>query len=130
MKAYWAKLEETAREAMQDDPVVQCLKRCLNGKIEFEGTATDLLAELRGHAEKLGVSRSMPKAANGLSRWLKQIEPNIEKMGMHIRWDRASNSRGDRIIRVWTDYEPEAEPPVADALNVPVGPISQEAGRP
>ena len=37
IKAYWANLEETAREAMQDDPVVQCLKRCLNGKIEFEG---------------------------------------------------------------------------------------------
>ena len=130
MKAYWANLEETAREAMQDDPVIQCLKRYLNGKIEFEETATDLLAELRVHADKLGVLRSMPKAVNGLSRWLKRIEPNIEKMGIHIRWDRAGNAQGDRIIRVWKDYEPEAEPPVAEALDDRVGPLMQEAGRP
>ena len=130
MKAYRTNLDETAREALQDDPVIQCLKRCLNGKIEFEGTATDLLAELRGHAYKLGVIQSMPKAANGLSRWLKRIEPNIEKMGIHIRRERASNARGDRIVRVWRDYEPEVEPPVAEALNVRVGSILQEVGRP
>ena len=130
MKAYKANLDETAREAMQDDPVVQCLKRYLRNRVEFEGTATELLTALSKPADELGVTRTMPKAANGLSRWLKRIEPNIEKMGIHIRRDRAGNAQGDRIIRVWKDYELDAEPPAAEALDDRVGPLMQEAGRP
>ena len=123
-------LDDTSRAMLADDPVVQCLRRFIRKTGKFEGTATELLGELRVHAENLGVLGIMPKAANGLSQSLKRIDPNLEKVGLQIEWYRAGNSSGDRIIRIWSDIDPVVKAPVAETLDKPVGPLMQEAGRP
>jgi hypothetical protein len=72
----------------------------MNERAVWEGTASELLAELKQAAE-LGLNidtkdRSWPKAANSLTKRLNVLKPNLRRIGILI--DSGKDAKGRSLI--------------------------------
>jgi hypothetical protein len=77
MSALSASDEEAAQQALEASPLAEPIYQLAQENPKgWEGTATEMLAELREHAdEELQHTKKWPKAANVLSNTLRRLAP-------------------------------------------------------
>lgn len=86
--------------------LVEKLPATLDGeRRRWTGTATELLAALRDHAdEPARQSRDWPRNGQALSGQLKRLAPNLRQNGIHVELGRrAADGKRTREIKVWGD---------------------------
>ena len=84
-------------EALLDaNSLASTLVDFMSSQAKWEGTATELLNELI----KLSGAKTLPKAANQLSRQLKEIETTLGKSGIGLQWGRYSDRNVAKITLV------------------------------
>ena len=84
-------------EALLDaNSLVSTIVDFINRQAKWEGTATELLNELIN----LSSAKTLPKAANQLSRQLKEIETTLGKSGIELQWGRYADRNVAKITLV------------------------------
>ena len=110
MNAY-SRNRDLGREiVLEADSVVQAILSW--NPVDWDGTATELLAELEDHAP-VSVVRSQywPKSASMLSNKLKRHVPVLRAMGINVEW--TSEGKGNskqRIIKINRVEESSSDP--------------------
>lgn len=100
MRSYQENREGANESVMEGSPVATALLKFMEARIRWEGTASDLLAELaQVTTEETRKNRSWPHGARALGSHLKRLAPNLRAAGLNLtRGNRASDSKGSRII--------------------------------
>ena len=89
---YKKSIREKWHDVAENEPLIRAISEVLEEAGAWEGSATDLLEEIKKH-ETLGI----PRAANALSEMLLRISPALRNIG--ISFERpARNSGGRKII--------------------------------
>ncbi len=102
LQAYLGNRRTANESAIESSIIAEPLLALMNGRDEWEGTATELMGLLENEAdERLTKQRGWPKRPNLLSSELKRIAPNLRRMGIDIEF-RKSGRRLIRIIRTGT----------------------------
>jgi len=87
LAAYEGNTEARNEEALQASPVAAMVVELMDGQPEWEGTPSELLAELEKLAEDHRVNTKMrewPRAAHSLSRRLTEVRPNLAAIGIGV----------------------------------------------
>ncbi len=86
----------------------------------WEGTATDLLAELADLVEdQVARSRSWPKSARSLSTALRRLAPDLRSEGIEIEHGQTTGAGSRRVwsIRTASDSSDASDAPTQDTLD-------------
>jgi hypothetical protein len=99
LAAYTANRSLMVETTIEADLVATAVRELVTRQERWEGSASELLAELNSAAnEEKRRLRHWPKAPNVLSGGLRRAAPNLRKVGIDVRMDRvASRGRGRRI---------------------------------
>jgi hypothetical protein len=103
LAAYEGNTETRNEEALQASPVAGMLMELMDRQPEWEGTPTELLAELETLAEQHRVnitSREWPKAPHALSRRLNEVRPNLAAVGIDVQMRRDGRHRMVAVRKV------------------------------
>ncbi len=103
MRAYELNAEARNEEALQASPVAAMVMELMGGRSEWEGTPSELLAELEALAGQrhMNTGASMwPKAAHALSRRLNEVMPNLAAAGIEVAFRRDGRHRRVTIRKV------------------------------
>ena len=96
LSAYEGNTETRNEEALQASPVAAMVMELMDGQPEWEGTPSELLAELEALANDHHVntkSSVWPKAAHALSRRLNEVRPNLAAVGISVSTRREGRRR-------------------------------------
>jgi DNA polymerase I-like protein with 3'-5' exonuclease and polymerase domains len=86
--------------ALETFLVVPTLRRLLEAQGEFTGTATELLAALKGVADETTLKqRGWPSRPNHLSNQMRRLAPNLRRSGIAVDLDRAAHG-GRKLIHL------------------------------
>src|SRR5262249_53878312 len=85
MAAYQGNVRDANEIALGESPLVAPLRRLVDERVQWRGTASELLDELNKLVEdKVTLSREWPKRANALSGQLRRLAPNLRKTGLEV----------------------------------------------
>ena len=96
LSAYEGNTETRNEEALQASPVAAIVLELMEAHSEWEGTPTELLAELETLAEQHRVntkSSAWPKAAHALSHRLNEVRPNLAAVDISVSTRREGRRR-------------------------------------
>jgi hypothetical protein len=83
------------------DPVASAVRSFARTRVEWEGTAAELLTALEDEVgEKVAKSKMWPGGANALSGRLRRAATFLRKAGVDIAFDRSENRARTRTIRI------------------------------
>lgn len=103
LRAYQANISEQNREVLDGHPVAAAVVAFMSGESEWQGSPSALLTRLESVAEGLRLdlkARSWPKAPNVLSRRIREVQPNLAEVGIHVETGISiGHGRGIRICR-------------------------------
>jgi hypothetical protein len=97
-----------AQDAVLDgDPVAVALLAFMEKRLQWKGSATELLAALQAHR---GLDNSWPGAASALGQHLRRLEPALHSRQIHIESTRSRNHRSlvIRNLGLRGESKPEA----------------------
>src|SRR5579884_3398987 len=98
LNAYHEVQDEANEVALEEYPIVDSLRRLMEGEERWEGKASQLLTELAGLTEEQAVkAERWPRGANILSGELKRLAPNLRKIGLNVTF--SSAGRGHAKVR-------------------------------
>jgi len=102
LAAYDKNRKNIAFICLESDPVAAAIKTIIETNTKWKGNANDLLSALEEilpeeHKERIMKEKSWPKAANALTRRLKQLAPTLRSVGIEMRFKRSADKR---IIRI------------------------------
>ena len=101
MRAYTKNRAAAAGLASEADILTGILVSFMEGKEEWDGSATELLEALgRAAGEKIEKSRAWPKGAPVLSGRLRRLVPSLRGLGIEVTFSRDTDSQRRRIIRI------------------------------
>jgi hypothetical protein len=92
LAAYEANRAEAVDIVVDADPVATTLRRHMEGRAEWTGTATDLLGALTGLADHVSRGRQWPASPRALAGQLTRLAPALRRVGIfmdHRRQGRA-----------------------------------------
>lgn len=87
LEAYLENQDKTNEEAISSHPVASSLIALMKDKREWVGSVSQLLTQLELVAtrEKINIkSKAFPKASHTLSKRLKEVKSNLEKVGIYF----------------------------------------------
>lgn len=87
LSAYNSNLNDQNDEAIQENPVALAIVRFMEHKVEWSGSASELLGELNtiADSEKLNApGNGWPRVAHVLSRRLNEVKTNLAQVGISI----------------------------------------------
>ncbi len=96
LDAYYANISTQSEAAIDASPVGIALLSFMEGKVIWEGTATELLNLLEIEAEKLRINTKAsqwPKEPSWLSRRIQVILPNLQEQGLRVIKDETSRPK-------------------------------------
>ncbi len=96
LAAYQDNTEARNEEALQASPVAAMVVELMDTQSEWEGTPSELLADLEKLAEEHRVNTKAagwPKAAHSLSRRLNEVRPNLAAIGIVVATRRDGRHR-------------------------------------
>jgi hypothetical protein len=134
LDAYYRNIDLQVEEAIAANPVAMVITKFIENKQEWEGTATELLAELEGVAIELKINtrhKSWPKAPNTLSRRINEVKTNLREVGITIDrhfLDHKTKARGRGIKICKVSSEP-SEPSETENHAQVLGGFSDDANR-
>ena len=87
---YQANQKESAFSAFESDNVAMAIKKFVEDKNEWEGTATELKDELESYKayEEYTIDKSWPKMPNYLSNRIKRIADSLRSIGIEVEQKR------------------------------------------
>jgi hypothetical protein len=106
LEAYYKNIDLQIEEAISANPVANVVVKLMEDRLEWKGTATDLLSNLEPIANTLKINtnyKSWPKSASMLSRRLNEARTNLREIGIIIdRYviDQKTKTRGIRICKI------------------------------
>ena len=101
LRAYSSNREESVDLALESDLVASALLALLETHQAWQGTATELLAELGNHVpERTQRSRAWPKTARALSGRLRRAATFLRTAGVEMDFLRESGSRSRRLVQI------------------------------
>jgi hypothetical protein len=101
LAAYTANRDSANDLALDADVIVGPLRQLIERKGEWQGTASELLAELNGLAEEATRKmREWPSKPNVLSGRLKRLAPHLREAGYGVLIDREPGAKRRRFIRL------------------------------
>jgi hypothetical protein len=106
LAAYDRNMEIRNDEALQASPVAMAVVALMEARDQWEGTASQLLAELDPLAVQQRVNinaRGWPKAPHALTRAMNKVRPNLAAAGIGVQSDKDGNGRWVRIHRTTGD---------------------------
>lgn len=103
-EAYRANRERATHVALESSPVVAALVARLKWSGDFEGTATDLLRNLRLQDPELTRAPGWPKTPRVLSQILKRVAPNLRQVGVVA--EQGTRGGGDKKQKIWRVSSP------------------------
>jgi hypothetical protein len=104
LAAYTGNIAEAVEIVLEGDQIATSLRRYIDLKAGFSGTATDLLNALNSIVpETQQKAKGWPKRSNALSRILRRISPPLRKVGIEITFDREGKGRDRKIVIVCRD---------------------------
>jgi len=119
LTAYRHNIEEQNMNILNDSPVASTLMELMEEKNIWEGTATQLLNELRDiadtHQMDMGVYSGFPKVANQLTKKLNRLKPNLWEIGIEIQ-DSRKNKERTLSIKKHSQTEKDVREVFADVL--------------
>jgi hypothetical protein len=113
LNAYYRNIGAQNLEALEAHVIGPAILALMEKTPEWEGTPTELLAALEELAEDMKINtnaKGWPKAANALSRKLKEIKTNLEAEGIAVVFDRAPRVSRKRLIRIWKKPSKPSKP--------------------
>ncbi|MFZ1095186.1 MAG: hypothetical protein WAN75_39205 [Xanthobacteraceae bacterium] len=100
LAAYSSNITEAIEVLLDADPVASVLRKFMEPKSHFEGSASELLQGLNGIIpEAQQKAKGWPRRANTLSGILRRIAPPLRKIGIDIRFERDKGERRVIITR-------------------------------
>ena len=96
LRAYNGNINRQNEAAIDASYVAQAVIELMKKEAQWEGSSTELLDELNPLAEKLRVNRKShkwPQDPSWLTRRLKEVEPNLEVIGIMVIHQRTSEGR-------------------------------------
>jgi hypothetical protein len=109
-QAYTENRSEAVQNSIEADLVATTIKKVVEARGEWQGTATDLLGILAQHTEE-GLRRAdknWPKTPEAVRHRLDRARTNLRKVGIEITHDRAKDRGRDRLITISTSAVPGA----------------------
>jgi len=109
LEAYQSNIRVQNQEAIEASPVATLIIEFMQGQEEWvgrerwEGSPTELLSELKGIAEGMGVDtrhKQFPKDANWLWRRIKEVKTNLMAVGIMVTRDETTRSSTGRRITI------------------------------
>jgi hypothetical protein len=99
LAAYSANRSLMVETTIEADLVATAVRELVTRRQQWQGSASELLAELNDAAnDEMRRLRSWPKAPNVMSGRLRRAAPNLRKVGIDVRTDRAARRVRDRRI--------------------------------
>ncbi len=112
VETFFESISDRNKEVIENNVIGLCVLELMKYQTEWNGTATELLAELTNQAVGLRIdtnSKEWPKAANVLSRRLKELRTNLEETGLKINIARAPGKNVSTItINKITEKAPQS----------------------
>ena len=88
LDAYYKNIELQAEEAIEAHPIGTSIIILMEDKVEWIGTATELLAKLEDVADENRINihdKLWPRTPNWLSRRINEVKTNLREKGYHHR---------------------------------------------
>jgi len=99
----YAENGKTANDLPLETPVADAMRKLI---LPWNGTATQLLADLEEHAsERTRKLKSWPTSGRLLSNELRRLAPNLRPARIHIEFDRGKNRARSRMIYITSESE-------------------------
>ena len=100
LRAYQGNRTAADDIALDAQPIAAPLRAFVEQRGEWTGSASELLKELRALVDDdTRKERGWPKQANTLSGQLRNIAPNLRRVGIHVEHRRAPGGRRELVIR-------------------------------
>ncbi|MCZ6836985.1 MAG: bifunctional DNA primase/polymerase [Planctomycetota bacterium] len=100
MQAYTDNRAGAHELALEASPISEPLRKFAEIKVNWTGTATDLLRELEEHAdEQTRKQRGWPKYPNTLGNQLRRVAPNLRAVGVSIEFPERTHQGRTLIIK-------------------------------
>ncbi len=84
---------------LEGDPLADALIRLVEGKGEWEGTATSLLKKLNSTNPSIRCFRGWPRSPASLGATIRRLKPLLGAVGIHVEADRSSAKRSIRLYK-------------------------------
>jgi hypothetical protein len=110
MRAYKGNRESANESAIEGSPIGRKLLEFVAEKVEWSGTATELLTELDDRAdEKLRHQKYWPKSSRSLSGMVRRLAPNLRAIGIDADCDGHQGRGGQKRKCIRLTRRTEAE---------------------
>jgi len=101
LKAYTSNRDAANEVALDASPIAQAVRDLVNGKSPWEGTATELLAELTAIVpESVAKSKDWPGTGRKTSGVLRRLVPALRRAGIDVDFDREAGGKRTRKIEI------------------------------
>ena len=104
LEAYYQNIKNQNSEVIIESPVASSILEFMKDKSDWQGTATELLGELKKVAGVLKIdvekNKNFPKNHSSLSRKINRLIPNLEDIGLKIQIDKETRQRMIHIQKV------------------------------
>jgi hypothetical protein len=101
LQSYRMMRQTNVESILEASPLAAVVQRFIEKEKKWNGTASDLLAELDGIAtDKEKKRKSYPQAPNTLSNKLREIAPNFRQIGIEIILGNRKGKKGAKIINI------------------------------
>jgi hypothetical protein len=110
LETFGLNVQYQTEAALEESLVAQVILGSLEEHTEWEGTATQLLQELESRAERLHINiraTGWPRGANSLVKRLREIAPNLRRVGVQVR---ERKSKGVKLWHLTRQFEGKANP--------------------
>jgi hypothetical protein len=97
-KVYTKNRQEAKRDFIDTDTVSSTIKQLVDQKNQWEGTASELLKDLKSIAGPF--KASLPKSPNNLATKLREARPTLGAVGIDISFGRKSDKRTIRLKQI------------------------------
>lgn len=84
---------------LEGDPLADALIRLVEGKGEWEGTATSLLKKLNSTNPSIRCFRGWPRSPASLGTTIQRLKPLLGAVGIQVEADRSSAKRSIRLYK-------------------------------
>ncbi len=98
-KAFKANIGRQNEEAITASTMATVLLAMLEGSDAWNGTASELLTDLKSKGEEMKVLKELPSTAAVLGRQLREVRPNLQALGWLVDFPRNGKARPISIIR-------------------------------
>lgn len=130
MFAYRDNLDTGMTAGVDSSPVGRALTTFMLARLEWCGTASELLAALTPVAAGADHTQAWPRTPRGLSGALRRLAPALRRQGIEIRTERGADRSRARLIRLCSTPEQSSAPSEPSATKPPLDDADDMDDRP